>query len=417
MQPWPNAVRYRPAMHRAVLRPSWVAHRTTRALIVPVAVIAWLVLAPGLAVAAPANSSAAGTPTTSASPGSTTPSSQNPTAPPASQTPIMPPPRPLRVISILPHQGRTILGDAHFRIRFSAPLAARQTVAVRLVPALAGRWRQIGADTLGFTPASAFAPGQRVRLIVPAGIRAADGAVLKRPVRFRYRVGQPSPVRLVQLLAGLRYLPVHFVSRNNPRQRDTAGQLQALYSPPHGRFVFGRGWPSPLHQLWAHDRAVVIRGALMAFASQHGLPMSGVPSPRLWSALRAAVRRDQANRSGYSYAIASEAIPETLTVYHNGAVVVRTLANTGIPAAPTAQGTFPVYERLRSQVMRGVNPDGAPYADFVQWVAYFNGGDAVHYMPRAFYGYPQSLGCVELPYAAAQRAWGYLTYGTLVTVD
>jgi hypothetical protein len=45
-------------------------------------------------------------------------------------------------------------------------------------------------------------------------------------------------------------------------------------------------------------------------------------------------------------------------------------------------------------------------------IAYFNGGDAVHYIPRA----SQSLGCIELPYAAAGQAWGYLTYGTLVTV-
>jgi lipoprotein-anchoring transpeptidase ErfK/SrfK len=96
--------------------------------------------------------------------------------------------------------------------------------------------------------------------------------------------------------------------------------------------------------------------------------------------------------------------------------VLYTPANTGIAAAPTAERTFPVYERLRSQVMTGTNPDGSHYADFVQWVAYFNGGDAVHYMPRSEYGTPQSLGCIELPYAAAERAWGYLTYGTLVTV-
>jgi hypothetical protein len=66
--------------------------------------------------------------------------------------------------------------------------------------------------------------------------------------------------------------------------------------------------------------------------------------------------------------------------------------------------------------MQGTNPDGSHYADYVQWVAYFNGGDAVHYIPRSFWGYPQSLGCIEVPYSAAERAWGYLTYGTLVTV-
>jgi hypothetical protein len=32
------------------------------------------------------------------------------------------------------------------------------------------------------------------------------------------------------------------------------------------------------------------------------------------------------------------------------------------------------------------------------------------------YGYPQALGCVELPYSAAAAAYPYLPYGTLVTV-
>lgn len=50
------------------------------------------------------------------------------------------------------------------------------------------------------------------------------------------------------------------------------------------------------------------------------------------------------------------------------------------------------------------------------FVAYFDGDDAVHYFTRGSYGSPQSLGCVELPYRVAERAWPYLTYGTLVTV-
>ena len=82
----------------------------------------------------------------------------------------------------------------------------------------------------------------------------------------------------------------------------------------------------------------------------------------------------------------------------------------------SADGTYPVYLRYQSQVICGTNPDGSRYADPVAFVAYFNAGDAVHYIPRPSYGWPQSLGCVELPLPAAQRAWGYLTYGSLVTV-
>jgi hypothetical protein len=67
-------------------------------------------------------------------------------------------------------------------------------------------------------------------------------------------------------------------------------------------------------------------------------------------------------------------------------------------------------------VMQGTNLDGSTYADQVYWVSYFHGGDAVHYFDRGSYGWPQSLGCVELPSTTAQASYGYLTYGSLVTV-
>jgi hypothetical protein len=40
----------------------------------------------------------------------------------------------------------------------------------------------------------------------------------------------------------------------------------------------------------------------------------------------------------------------------------------------------------------------------------------VHGFPRAAYGFPQSLGCVELPIPNAAIAWTYIHYGTPVTV-
>jgi hypothetical protein len=322
----------------------------------------------------------------------------------------------LRVVAVYPATRGAIAGDAAFTVRFSQVLADSQPVTPSLLPRLAGRWRKVGPRTLRFFAASGFSPGTRVILTVPAGFRAAGGSTLSRPVREHYVVGEPSTVRLVQLLATLGYLPVHLVSAQNPPAGDLRAQMRALYSPPLGRLVLGRGWPASLRSLWTGQRALVIRGAVMDFQFQRGLPMTGILTPALWSALVSALVHRQYNHAGYTYVVASEASPETLTLYHNGVVVLRTLANTGISVSPTALGTYPVYERLRSQVMQGINPNGVPYADPVQFVSYFNGGDAVHYMPRAAYGYPQSLGCVELPYAAAARAWGYITYGTLVTV-
>jgi hypothetical protein len=256
-----------------------------------------------------------------------------------------------------------------------------------------------------------------VRVVVPRALAGADGAKLRRAVTATYRVQDGSTVRLAQLLAELRFLPVHLASSaHQPRPEDTAGQLRAIFQPPSGRLVLGADWPSQLGQLWNHDPSIVLRGAVMAFESQHGLALDGVAGTAVWRELLAARCHRQFNDAGYNYAVASESSPETLTVYHNGHVVLRSAANTGISGRTTATGTFPVYERLRSQTMRGTNPDGSHYADFVQWVAYFNGGDAVHYIPRSSYGSPQSVGCIELPYAAAERAWGYLTYGTLVSV-
>ena len=118
--------------------------------------------------------------------------------------------------------------------------------------------------------------------------------------------------------------------------------------------------------------------------------------------LRAAAK-DQRNSHGYTYAWASKTQTETLKVWHNGRVILDSVANTGIPAAPTADGTYPVYLRYYYQVMKGTNPDGTKYADPVYYVAYFNGGDAVHYFPRYSYGFPQSLGCVELPWTRPRR--------------
>ena len=107
--------------------------------------------------------------------------------------------------------------------------------------------------------------------------------------------------------------------------------------------------------------------------------------------------------------------------------MLQSLANTGIPSAPTADGTFPVYEKLQFQIMQGTNPDGSQYADPVSWVSYFNGGDAVHYFDRGSYGFQQSLGCVELPDELGrdrvplpelrQPGHRYLSYGSLVTVS
>jgi lipoprotein-anchoring transpeptidase ErfK/SrfK len=123
------------------------------------------------------------------------------------------------------------------------------------------------------------------------------------------------------------------------------------------------------------------------------------------------------HRTPYSYVVVHETLPQSITIYEDGRPTFSSAANTGISVAPTVQGTFPVYLRYTSTTMSGTNPDGSHYSDpGVPWVSYFNGGDAVHGFLRPSYGSPQSLGCVELPYAAAAQAYQLMDYGTLVTV-
>jgi hypothetical protein len=327
---------------------------------------------------------------------------------------------PLHVVSVT--QGGAVTGTngaSPVRVTLSAPLASNSPMPT-VRPATRGTWTKAGT-TLTFTPATPFWPGTRVRVTLAgggSGLRSAAGGVLAKTTTERLTTQHWSSLRLKQMLAQLGYLPLKWKPQNptafQPDNMPT--ELAAMYSPPAGSFTWKKGYPSVLTSFWGGQSSLIMQGAIRAFQSNHGLTMTGVMTPALWGDVVRAAAAGKANPSGYTYALASKASPETLTVWHNGRVVLHTLANTGIPAAPTADGTFPVYQRYAFQIMRGTNPDGSHYADPVAWVAYFNGGDAVHYFPRGFYGAPQSLGCVELPYAQAHFVWPYLTYGSLVTV-
>jgi peptidoglycan hydrolase-like protein with peptidoglycan-binding domain len=330
---------------------------------------------------------------------------------------------PITVTSLTPaRHSLNVNGADPIRIVFSAPLAAGSPMPT-VLPSVAGTWQRVSPDTLEFVPAPGFPPQTRIRVIVPggtAGVRSASGGLLAAKVVDRFWTGSYSTMRVEQLLAQLGYLPLTWTpaaGAQAPSATDASAQLSAAYDPPAGSFSWQPGYPAALVDQWQPGQTnEVLTGAVMAFESDHDLTMDGIAGPEVWNALLAAVAAGQGNSHGYTYALASQANPETLTVWHNGKVILDTPANTGIPAAPTTVGTAPVYLKYSFQIMRGTNPDGTKYADPVSWVSYFRNGEAVHYFPRASYGWPQSLGCVELPYAQAKFIWPYLTYGTLVTV-
>jgi peptidoglycan hydrolase-like protein with peptidoglycan-binding domain len=344
----------------------------------------------------------------------------------ATGKPVVHPAPALHVVSVKPEPGAEgVNGTKPITVRFSAALAPDSPLP-KLSPSVAGTWKRDG-DTATFTPSSGFFGGTTVTVHIrggksgvlsSAGEKRGAGGRLRSSVTHSFTTAPFSTLRLEQLLAQLGYLPLTWSPAGTPVQpSDTAAEVAAAYHPPPGSFSWQGGYPPALHSLWQPGSAnLVDTGAIRAFESQNDLTMDGVAGPAVWEALLHDVAANQRNTNGYTYAYASKATPETLTIWHDGHQVLQSPGNTGIAKSPTADGTYPVYEKLRYQVMKGRNPNGSKYSDPVYWVSYFNGGDAVHYYNRGSYGSPQSLGCVELPYDAAKTSYRYLTYGSLVTV-
>jgi hypothetical protein len=156
----------------------------------------------------------------------------------------------------------------------------------------------------------------------------------------------------------------------------------------------------------------------MMFEGSHGLAVDGVAGAAVRHALLADAIAGKRRASGYSYVYVRSSVPQSLTLWHNGHTVLSSPGNTGVPAAPTQLGTFPVFEHIVVGTMSGTNPDGSHYHDpGIRYISYFNGGDAIHAFNRAPFGTPQSLGCVELPLASAAKVWPYTPIGTLVTIE
>ena len=334
---------------------------------------------------------------------------------------------PLQVLSVSPGSGaKGVNGAAPIRVQFSAPLAA-STPMPQLSPSIAGKW-QVEGDSAVFTPAVGYfqdtkvtvkIPGGQAGMISVGGRSAGAGGLLGSGVTESFTTGSFSTLRLQELLSQLGYLPFTWTPKSHPviSPKNANAELSAAYHAPAGTFSWNGDYPSNLTDQWTAGSANILdTGAIRAFESVQGLTMDGYAGQTVWSDLLTAVAQGKDNPNGYTYALANQHYPESLTLWHNGRVVLTTPVNTGIPGRSTVDGTFPVYLKFYFTYMDGTNPDGSKYHDPVYYANYFNGGDAVHEFQRYSYGFYQSLGCVELPWDAAKTAYGYLSYGSLVTV-
>jgi lipoprotein-anchoring transpeptidase ErfK/SrfK len=333
---------------------------------------------------------------------------------PAAATTSTPPPV-LSVLSTAP-TGANVDSGSVITVAFSTDLAPGSPLPT-LSPPVAGQWAVLSASLLQYEATAPLVPGTQETITVPDGahgVVGSRGQHLGAPFTASFTVAPGSTLRLQQMLAELGYLPLNFTAASPLTSPTQEGDPQA------GTFTWR--WPNQpasLTSLWTPGTYnVITKGAVMNFESQHNLKVDGIAGPAVWGAVLTAVENGQGDALPYGYVYVSQTLPESATVYQNGAEVYKTVANTGVAGAPTGVGTFPVYARYTVTTMSGTNPDGSKYVDpGIRWVSYFNGGDALHGFPRASYGFPQSDGCVEMPIANAAVVFPLTPLGTLVTVN
>jgi hypothetical protein len=334
------------------------------------------------------------------------------------------PPSSTPVVIASPTPGSNLSPAAPITLTFSEPVATLLGSSLpTLSPSAAGSWRQTDSHTLVFTPAGIGEPlGSSLAVSLPLSVAlGGPSGSLSAPSRELYwTVPLGSTLRLQQLLAQEGYLPLDWQPTGAAVAQTTSAQAQAAISPPPGAFSWRYpNTPAELEALWKPGRAnAITRGAVMRFEQTHGLAVDGLAGPMVWHALLADAVAGRRYDVPYSYVYVHSQVPQKLTLWSAGHTVLTSPGNTGIPSRPTAPGTYAVFEHIPIGTMSGINPDGAHYHDpGIRWISYFNGGDALHAFPRASYGTPQSLGCVELPLAAAAKVWPYTPIGTLVTIE
>ncbi|HUV57638.1 MAG TPA: L,D-transpeptidase family protein [Acidimicrobiales bacterium] len=295
------------------------------------------------------------------------------------------------------------------RLHFSAPTNAGSLPPLHVSPTLNTKWQQISPRDVQAVVTSKLRPSVVYTISTPTQMSCASGCAFTR-LRAHTAWVSTNLTWEAQLLAELNYLPVAFTS--STPQSDPSQSVSGHFTWKYADL------PTRLSSQWSlGSDNVILHGALMDFQNVNQLPVTGVPDAATWSALIAAVQGNKVNPGTYNYVDVSMSSPETLTLYVAGHSKFHALVNTGISVSPTATGTYPVYLRYTSQTMSGTNPDGTHYSDpGIPWISYFNGGDALHGFIRSSYGWPQSLGCVEMPFASAKIVWPYTPLGTLVTV-
>ena len=252
-----------------------------------------------------------------------------------------------------PTPGATIKPSTPITLTFSKPIGkALGAHMPPISPSTPGSWHRLNSHTIRFEPTGyGYGLDAKVQLALPSGVRLLGGQSSSASNTGTWTVPGGSIVRLQQLLAIDGYLPLNFHYANGQGPGLTpAAQETAAVDPPKGSFSWRYpNTPTLLKNMWQVGSAgTMMEGAIMAFENDndiYSLPYDG-PTSTVWKTLIADVVAGKHNTFGYSFVDVSVA-SQSLNLWHNGKTVIGgTPVNTGIPSAPTATGTYPVYEHL-----------------------------------------------------------------------
>lgn len=111
---------------------------------------------------------------------------------------------------------------------------------------------------------------------------------------------------------------------------------------------------------------------------------------------------------------------QTIAAYDNNQLVYATLIASGVDPYFTRPGLFQIYEKKETEPMFGAfatDKSDYYYLDAVPWTMYFDEARAIHgaYW-RAWLGYPQSHGCVNMSVADSHWIYNWANEGDWVYV-
>ncbi|MDF1520014.1 MAG: L,D-transpeptidase [Brevefilum sp.] len=113
-------------------------------------------------------------------------------------------------------------------------------------------------------------------------------------------------------------------------------------------------------------------------------------------------------------------LQQTLSVYEGGELIFATLVSTGMEPIFTRPGLFNIYEKKPLETMQGafmVDRSDFYYLQDVPWTMYFDEARALHAAYwRAYYGYPETHGCVNLSPTDAHWLYEWAEEGDFVWV-